>query len=192
MVFSLYLNLLGTSSWVHRPLHMQAQLAEYYTLENDTASQDRDFPVRLLEQIKKLRSESFSGVGLVFYFRLDELPSMPLGRQNAMKPDLPIFGVEAISRILAKVSDHESPWHDGFHMIDMESQSLTHLSQFLAPPLKGSAQISEDRPSGARQMTALLTSLVPGIAFVGVLSMGNDVVVYKNGKILARANEKYE
>ncbi|PYD04900.1 hypothetical protein DND90_13105 [Pseudomonas syringae pv. maculicola] len=171
---------------------MQDQLTEYYIVENDTVLQDQDFPVKVLEQIKRLKSELFSGVGLVFYAHLEELPSVPLGHSNAMKPDLPILGAEAISRILVKVSDHTSPWHDGFHMIDVKAQSLTHLSQFLAPPLKGLAQLPEDLPSGARQMTALLTSLIPGIAYVGVLSMGDEVVVYRNGSPLARATEKDE
>ncbi|WEX15285.1 hypothetical protein P2T68_32670 [Pseudomonas sp. G11] len=171
---------------------MQYQLTEYYIVENDTVLQDEDFPVRVLEQIKRLKSELFSGVGLVFYCHLEELPSVPLGHSNAMKPDLPIFGVEAISRILAKVSDYASPWHDGFHMIDVTSKSLTHLSQFLAPPLTGLAQLPEDLPNGARQMTALLISLIPGIAYVGVLSTSNEVVVYKNGRTLTRAIEKDE
>lgn len=170
----------------------RAQIAEYYTVENDATSQDRDFPIRLLEQLKRLRSESFSGVGLVFYSHLKELPSTPLGHRTAMKPDLPTSGFEAIACMLAKVSDHESPWHDGFHMIDMKSRSLTHLSQFLAPPLEDLAQPPEDRPNGARQMTALLTSLIPGITYVGVLSTGDEIVVYENGKILARAPEKNE
>ena len=77
-------------------------------------------------------------------------------------------------------------------MIDVKSQSLTHLSQFLAPPLTGLAQLPEDLPGGARQMTALLTSLIPGIAYVGVLSMSNEVVVYKNGRTLKGATEKDE
>lgn len=161
-------------------------------MENNVAPQDQDFPVILLQQIKRLRSESFSGIGLVFYYHLEELPTVPLGRWNAMKPDLPIFGVESISRILAKVSDRASPWHDGFHMIDMQSQSLTHLSQFVAPPLNWLAQLPEDRPSGARQMTALLTSVIPGITYVGVLSMGGEVIVYENGQALVRATEKDE
>jgi hypothetical protein len=169
---------------------MQAQLTEYFTVQTSAAPRDRDFPVILLQQIKRLRSETFSGIGLVFYSDLEELPSVPLGHRNAMKPDLPVFGTEAISRILAKVSDQASPWHDGFHMIDMQSQSLTHISQFLAPPLKCLEQPPEDLPSGARQMTALLTSLIPGIMYVGVLSMGDEIIVYKNGRVLARATEK--
>jgi len=161
-------------------------------VEDNVAPQDQDFPVILLEQIKRLRSKSFSGIGIVFYSHLEKLPTVPLGHLSAIKPDLPVFGIETISRILAKVSDRASPWHDGFHMIDIQSQSLTHLSQFLAPPLKGLAHLPDDLPSGARQMTALLASLVPGITYVGVLSMGNEVFVYKNGRALARETESDE
>ncbi len=156
------------------------------------ASQDRDFPFRLLKQLKLLRPESFSGVGLVFYSHLEGLPSTPLGSQTATVPDLPVFGIEAIVRILASVSDHSSPWHDGFHMIDMRSKSLTHLSQYLAPPLRGLSKLPGDRPHGARQMTALLSSTIPGITYVGVLSTGEEIAVYENGNLLARATEKNE
>jgi hypothetical protein len=159
-------------------------------METNAPPHDRDFPVILLKQIKRLRSESFSGVGLVFYSHLAELPSVPLGQRNAIKPDLPIFGVDEISRVLVKVSDHDSPWHDGFHMIDTQSHSLTHLSQFLAPPVKDFAQLPEDLPSGARQMTALLTSLIPGIRYVGVLSMGDEITLYENGSIVVREPQK--
>jgi hypothetical protein len=156
------------------------------------ASQDRDFPFRLLKQLKLLRPESFSGVGLVFYSHLEGLPSTHLGSRTTTAPDLPVFGIEAIARILASVSDHASPWHDGFHMIDMRSKSLTHLSQYLAPPLRGLSKLQGDRPHGARQMTALLSSTIPGIAYVGVLSTGEETVVYENGNVLARATEKNE
>ncbi len=170
---------------------MKVQLAELL-VKNSMASQDRDFPFRLLKQLKLLRPESFSGVGLVFYSHLEGLPSTPLGSRTTTAPVLPVFGIEAIARILASVSDHASPWHDGFHMIDMRSKSLTHLSQYLAPPLRGLSKLLGGRPHGARQMTALLSSTIPGIAYVGVLSSGEEIVVYENGNVLARATEKNE
>ena len=71
----------------------------------------------------------------------------------------------------------------------MRSKSLTHLSQYLAPPLRGLSKLPGDRPHGARQMTALLSSTVRGIAYVGVLSTSEEIVVYENGNILARAIE---
>lgn len=161
-------------------------------MENSVASQDREFPFLLLKRLKMLRPKSFSGVGLVFYSHLEGLPSTPLGSRTATTPDLPVFGIEAIARVLASVSDHASPWHDGFHMIDMRSKTLTYLSQYLAPSLRGLSKLPENRPHGARQMTALLSSTIPGIAYVGVLSTGEEIVVYENGNILARAADKNE
>ena len=155
-------------------------------------SKDRDFPIRLLKQLKRSRSEDFSGIGIVFYSQLGGLPSTPLGSLAATKPELPIFGFEAITCTLTYVSDRISSWHDGFHMIDMESESLTHLSQFLVPPLGDLLQHVNNRPYGARQMTALLTSMIPGIVCVGVLSTSGEVRVYENGKVLVRVTEKDE
>jgi hypothetical protein len=172
------------------PFKMKALLVEYYSVNNSVESQGRKFAFRLLEQLKLLKTESFSGVGLVFYSHLDGLPSTPLGSRTTTAPDLPVFGIEAIVRVLASVSDHASPWHDGFHMIDMESKSLTHLSQYLAPPLRGVSKLPVNRPNGARQMTALLASTIPGIAYVGVLSTGEEIVVYESGNVLARVREK--
>jgi hypothetical protein len=161
-------------------------------VENSVVSQDREFPFLLLKRLKLLRPVSFSGVGLVFYFHLEGLPNTPLGSRTAPTPDLPVFGTEAIAQILASVSDHASPWHDGFHMIDMRSKALTHLSQYLAPSLGGLSKLPADRPNGARQMTALLSSTIPGIAYVGVLSTGEEIVVYESGNVLAGAAEKNE
>ena len=161
-------------------------------MENSVESQDREFPFLLLKRLKRLRPKSFSGVGLVFYSHLEGLPSTPLGSRTATTPDLPVLGIEAIARVLAGVSDHGSPWHDGFHMIDMRSKTLTYLSQYLAPSLAGQSKLPEDRPHGARQMTALLSSTIPGIEYVGILSTAEEIVVYQNGKILAGSADKNE
>lgn len=158
-------------------------------MESSVVSQDREFPFLLLKRLKMLRPKSFSGVGLVFYFHLEGLPSTPLGSRAATTPDLPVFGLEEIARVLASVSDHASPWHDGFHMIDMRSETLTYLSQYLAPSLRNLSKLPEGRPHGARQLTALLSSTIPGIAYVGVLSAGEEIIVYENGIILEAADK---
>lgn len=139
-----------------------------------------------------LRPKSFSGAGLVFYSHLEGLPSTPLGNRTATTPDLPVFGIEGIARVLASVSDHASPWHDGFHMIDMSSKTLTYLSQYLAPSLRGLSKLPDGRPHGARQMTALLSSTIPGIAYVGILSTNAEIIVYENGSILDEVVYKNE
>jgi hypothetical protein len=156
------------------------------------ALQDNHFPTRLLDQVSLLRPDSFTGVGVVFYSELKALPSAALGNSNTPKPCLPVSGADEIARTLADLSDSASPWHDGFHMVDIRSQTLTHLSQFLAPPLNSLSHLPKDRPSGARQMTALISSMIEGIDYVGVLGASGEIVVYKNGQVIARVTTNHE
>lgn len=154
--------------------------------------QDNHFPALLLGQVNIWRPNSFTGVGVVFYSELRALPSAALGNSATPKPWLPVSGVDAIARTLAEVSDNASPWHDGFHMVDIQSQTLTHLSQFLAPPLNNLSHLPKARPRGARLMTALISSMIEGIDYVGVLSTSGEIIVYKNGQVVARATTEHE
>jgi hypothetical protein len=156
------------------------------------ALQGNYFPTLLLDQVNLWKTDSFTGVGVVFYSELKELPSAALGNDATPKPWLPVSGADAIARTLADVSNSASPWHDGFHMIDIRSQTLTHLSQFLAPPLHSLEHLPKARPSGARQMTALISSMIEGIDYVGVLSTSGEIVVYQNGQAVARVITKHE
>ncbi|MBD3896450.1 hypothetical protein IEI94_11355 [Halomonas sp. ML-15] len=153
---------------------------------------DKSFPNLLLTQINLWRSNSFTGVGIVFYSGLEELPSASLGNLNAASPRLPILGISAIARTLVKISDIASPWHDGFHMIETQSRTLTHLSRFLAPPLSTLSQLPDNRPSGARQMTALTVSMIKDIDYVGIIGTTGEIVVYRNGYILEKAASDHE
>lgn len=150
-------------------------------------TEENQFPIELLGQIKVWRSSSFTGVGVVFYSALKALPRVALGNATTPKPQLPVSGIDAIARTLADISVSVSPWHDGFHMVDIRSQKLTHLSQFLAPPLNNLPYLPDPRPSGARMMTALISSTMDGIDCVGVLSTSGETVVYKNGQKITQA-----
>lgn len=154
--------------------------------------EENNFPIDLLGQVKIWRSNSFTGVGIVFYSALKALPSAALGNPITPKPQLPASGIDAIARTLADISDSVSPWHDGFHMVDTRSQELTHISQFLAPPLSNLSYLPESRPSGARLMTAMISSMMDGIDCVGVLSTSGEIVVYKNGQNIAQAIKQHE
>lgn len=155
-------------------------------------SEEHCFPIDLLGQVKILRPHSFTGVGVVFYSALNALPCAALGNPITPKPRLPISGIDAIARTLADIADSVSPWHDGFHMIDARSQTLTHLSQFLAPPLNHLPHLPLPWPSGARRMTAVITSMMDGIDYVGVLSISGEIGLYKNGQNIAQAIKQHE
>lgn len=126
------------------------------------------------------RSEDFSGLGIVFYNSLSALPSLPLDVAGGEIVDLPICGLSAISDVLAQIAKKSSPWHDGFHFVQADSVCLTHLCQFVAPPLPDSGEALPPA-SGARHMTALLASRVSGIVMVGLLTQERVVSIYESG-----------
>ena len=138
--------------------------------------------LRLLMLAATQLSDDFSGLGIVFYDSLAELPFLPLdvsGRENI---DLPISGLDPVCDLLLRTARKTSKWHDGFHFVHAGSLSLTHLSQFIAPPLPGDGD-ELPRASGARHMTALLASRVSGIVTVGLLTQDQVVAIYESGKL---------
>jgi hypothetical protein len=151
-----------------------------------------DFALTLLKLIKSLRKKQFTGVGIVFYNELQFLPIAALGSTATPKPHLPVSQIDAIARTLTALSDLQSPWHDGFHLINSNSQALTHISQFLAPPLDHLLYDKSPRPSGARLMSAMLSSTVIGIDCIGVLNTPGEIIIYKNGKVSTKAATPHE
>lgn len=137
----------------------------------------------VLEQIAKRRPADFCGLGVVFYRQLDSLPMLPLGDQDHCNLALPIGGVDAIASTLAQVSGASSPWHDGFHLVALNGPALTHVSQYLAPPIgtRCATGFGGQRPTGARHMTALLVSQLEGIACVGLLTNHAEATVFERG-----------
>lgn len=138
---------------------------------------------QLLKTVSEKSSHTFSGLGVVFYHELDLLPRLSLGNPETPSPNLPIEGIELIADTLATISDYKNPWHDGFHLIDVRSWELTHVSQFLSPPLPADErEIGWPRPAGARNMTALLVSKIASIECVGLLTHAKEVYVLQNGR----------
>lgn len=73
-------------------------------------------------------------------------------------------------------------WHDGFHLVNSEKMSLTHLSQYLSPSLPTNNEgLGAPRPTGARHMTALLASNLEGIDCVGLLTHGGEISIFERG-----------
>lgn len=146
-------------------------------------ARDIEFSRFILSAVAQRRPESFAGVGLIFYRDLAALPHLQL-RGSPECPALPVRGLLAIAETVAAVSAQSSPWHDGFHFIDIEEEMLTHLSQFLSPPIPSYPRAFDAKlPTGARQATALLASSTSGIACTGLVSVAGDVAIYENGNL---------
>lgn len=139
----------------------------------------------LFRSVSLMLPADFSGTGVIFYDHLEDLPFVALGADVPARPKLPITGIENIAPVLAQVSSLTSSFHDGFHFIDVRREKLTHLAQFVSPPLPSMVEDAAPNASGARHMTALLSSRVRGIVGVGVLASAGNVYYYQGGACLA-------
>ena len=145
--------------------------------------------VRLLTRAATQLSDDFSGLGIVFYDSLAELPFLPLDVSGDENIDLPVSGLDSVCDLLLRTARTSSPWHDGFHFVHAGSLSLTHLSQFVAPPLPDDCD-QLPHASGARHMTALLASRVSGIVTVGLLTQEQVVSIYESGELTLQKSLK--
>lgn len=140
---------------------------------------------RLLSQISRKLTEDFSGLGIVFYDSLLALPFLPLEAGGDESFELPVCGLDAVGDVLARTARRSTRWHDGFHLLHTDPFRLTHLCQFISPPLPKAGELVP-RASGARHMTALLASRVGGIVAVAILTQERVASIYESG-VLTRS-----
>jgi hypothetical protein len=138
--------------------------------------------LQLLRQAAPRLAGDFAGLGIVFYDSLAALPHLQLEVSGDERFDLPVYGLDPICDVLARTARRSSRWHDGFHFVHAGSASLTHLCQFIAPPLPNASDAAP-RASGARHMTALLASKVAGIAAIGLLTHEGAASIYEAGRL---------
>lgn len=150
--------------------------------EPDLPSSQALVTLQLLTLLAPKLSDDFSGLGIVFYDSLAVLPFLPLDVTGSENFDLPVSGLGAISDVLARTARRSSHWHDGFHFVQASSVCLTHLCQYIAPPLPDTGD-TLPRASGARHMTALLASRVNGVVMVGLLTQERVVSIYESGAL---------
>lgn len=138
----------------------------------------------LLSALLNRRASDFSGLGIVFYRSPIVLPCYPMGEVLPEGVKLPLTGIEEIVECLVKASSYQSEWHDGFHLIDLECQSLSHMCQFLSPsselifsPAKGSM------PVGSRYFTAQAISRLPCVFCCAVVNSQGVVSVFECGEV---------
>lgn len=137
----------------------------------------------LFPQLIIQKPTDFVGLGIIIYNEIQGLPIIPLGSHLNARPKLPISGIVNISSTLASLATRANPMHDGFHLIEASTGNLTHIAQFVSPPLDStfSNQMTTS-PQGARQMTALLTSALPHVVISAAISSNGTMHLYENGK----------
>lgn len=147
--------------------------------EKSTTLARIDQAVLLLRSITIHRSSDFSGVGVVFYEDLARLPHLQLMSARE-RPDASEFANPNLGALLASISTLSGPLHDGFHFVEARSWRLTHLSQFISPPIPHDAWL-RFHGTGARLMAAILASVIPGITCVGLVSQGGEIHLFRGG-----------
>ena len=139
----------------------------------------------LLGQVQSHATHAFSGLGLIFYSSLADLPIVALGDQALFPQTLPVADRRTMASLLAEISTLTSPWHDGFHLIDASSFALTHISQFLSPPVELLRQSnSQGLPLGARHMAAMAGSRIASVSYTALLSNKGAPAVFQQGRAL--------
>lgn len=141
----------------------------------------------LLGQVQSHTTHSFSGLGLIFYTSLVDLPTVALGDQSLFPQTFPVTNRQMLVRLLAEISTYNSPWHDGFHLIDANSFALTYISQFLSPPVDFLHESnSQGLPVGARHMAAMAGSRIASVSYTALLSNKGVPAVFQRGRCLNR------
>ncbi|MGR3978486.1 hypothetical protein FW754_12610 [Acinetobacter sp. 1207_04] len=137
-----------------------------------------------LEEVCLNSNESFSGLGIVYYSSLDNLPFISLQKMN-LSSDLQS---KSFIKIMQEISKTTSVFHDGFHFFDINSSKITHISQYISPVLLGVNEREVDKitPCGAREMTAFLTSYIKGVYCVGLVSVNKKIKIFKDGGIVCK------
>ncbi len=137
---------------------------------------------KLLLKLAADRQADFVGIGIIAYSTLEGLPVVPLGSVSNAQLDLPVSDKNNVMIVLSSLATRQSARHDGFHLIEANSGNLTHIAQFVSPPL-GPALANPHAawPHGARQMAAILISTLPQVEIAGVVSADGDVQLYENG-----------
>ncbi len=122
----------------------------------------------------------FSGLGIVLYRRGHALPHAAL--REAAPPELEgALGADQIATALSALASVCSPWHDGFHFVDVFDVRLTHVAQYISPPIPPRMGLCSFM-GGARHMSAALASRIDGVVMVGVLTSKGEISMYVEGE----------
>ena len=143
--------------------------------------------VKLLKKLAKDKKNRFSGLGLILYDQqyLKNIPTISLKPSILCPNGISIQSKKAINYLL-EISENSHILHDGFHFFN-HNGILTHISQFLAPPI--CPELVYNELNGSRYLTALYVSKIKGVIATGIITQGYNVYYFENGKSFSMSTQ---
>lgn len=132
----------------------------------------------VLCQIQSEKDDSFAGIGIIVCSTHENIPMVSMRLEN--DEILRILSEKDLIKALKLLSNENSDFHDGFHVLN-ENFRLTKVAQFISPPVI-EINITEDH--GSRFITALFTSKISGVIATGVIGKTYLPKVFINGQEL--------
>jgi hypothetical protein len=149
----------------------------------DTMKYEEMWVTRLFGLLSQNLSSQFTGLGVILYRPPMVLPVtslLPPGQEPMSK----VLDVADNAKFLRTLSDSSGDLHDGFHLIDVEQLAITHVCQYVAPPIPAAMPNGAlPYPVGARYMTALLASLLPSVVLSAMLNKREGAVAFVDGRL---------
>jgi hypothetical protein len=129
----------------------------------------------VLFEVHKNSGADFSGVGLILYKDICNIPIFPLRQAE------PQFITNSLVRKLVDISRLASEYHDGFHMVS-ESFELTHIAQYFSPTIIADIKVNRTKQIGGRYMAALFGSKINGVILTGIVTKGSGLTIFEDGR----------
>lgn len=129
----------------------------------------------ILFEVHHNSGADFSGVGLILYKDICNIPIFPLRQTD------PQFDVKDLVQKLINISRLDSEYHDGFHMVS-EYFELTHIAQYFSPSIISDVEVNRTKKIGGRYMAALFGSKINGVMLTGVVTKGSGLTIFEDGR----------
>ncbi|MCZ3384918.1 diadenylate cyclase [Kosakonia sp. SOY2] len=123
---------------------------------------------------KNSNRSDFSGVGIIICNNPDSIPITSLRNTNPIKNDSTL-------ELLTRISNKNSEYHDGFHILD-ETGAVIYTAQYFSPQIIDNISFDRSRIVGGRFVAALYGSCIDEIKFTGIVSEGDRLSIFKDGK----------
>lgn len=137
--------------------------------------------IKLLKEIANYKVNNFSGLGLILYNSKSflDIPCISLRPSFESPTNISLDHQKNAVNFLLKISQNSHPFHDGFHFFD-EKGKLTHISQYLAPPII--PDVIPNELCGSRYLTALCASILKGVIATGIITHDYNIFYFEKGK----------